>query len=41
MQDILDLLEKNTHLKNINYHIERNEGALKSYEEDKEFLKNV
>lgn len=40
-RDILRLLERNPHIKNTNYHIMRNEGALKSYEEDKEFLKNV
>jgi spore coat polysaccharide biosynthesis protein SpsF len=41
MQDILNLLDKNDYLTNINYHIKRNEGAIKSYEQDKEFLKNV
>jgi spore coat polysaccharide biosynthesis protein SpsF len=40
-RDILRLLERNPHIKDTNYHIMRNEGALKSYEEDKEFLKNV
>ena len=39
--DILKLLEKKPHIKDKNYHIMRNEGALKSYKEDKEFLKNV
>jgi spore coat polysaccharide biosynthesis protein SpsF len=36
--DILKLLEKNPQIKDKNYHIKRNEGALKSYKEDKEFL---
>jgi spore coat polysaccharide biosynthesis protein SpsF len=40
MKDILDLLEEFPHLKEINHHIVRNEGALKSYEKDKDFLKN-
>jgi spore coat polysaccharide biosynthesis protein SpsF len=40
-RDILKLLEKKPHIKDKNYHIMRNEGAIKSYEEDKEFLKNV
>jgi len=39
--DILKLLEKKPYIKDENYHIMRNEGALKSYKEDKEFLKNV
>jgi|SaaInlStandDraft_3_1057020.scaffolds.fasta_scaffold48257_1 spore coat polysaccharide biosynthesis protein SpsF len=37
MNDILKLLEKKPHLKEINYQIMRNEGALKSYKEDKKF----
>ena len=41
MQDILNLIDKNPCFKDINYHIARNEGAIKSYEEDKDFLKNV
>ncbi len=41
MQDILDFLEQKPYIKKINSHILRNEGALKSYEEDKYFLKNV
>ena len=40
-QDILGFLEKNPHIKDKNHHIIRNEGAQKSYKEDKEFLKNV
>jgi spore coat polysaccharide biosynthesis protein SpsF len=40
-QDILGLLEKKPYIKDKNHHIMRNEGAQKSYEEDKEFLKNV
>jgi len=38
MQDILNLIDKNPCFKDINYHIARNEGAIKSYEEDKEYL---
>ena len=38
---ILRLLDKKPYIKNINYHIERNEGAKKSFDKDKEFLKNV
>ncbi len=38
-KDILDLLERKPHLKKINYHIMRNEGLLKTYKKDNEFLK--
>jgi len=38
-RDILDLLERKPHLKKINYHIMRNEGLLKTYKKDNEFLK--
>ena len=41
MQDILDLIERNPHFMDINCHISRNEGAIKSYKEDEEFLKSV
>ena len=40
MKNVLDLLKKKPHLAEINNHIVRNEGALKSYEKDKEFLRN-
>lgn len=39
-QDILDLLEREPHLMEINSGIIRNEGYLKSLEEDKSFLQN-
>ncbi len=38
MSDILEFLDKNPSLKEINYQIMRNEGALKSYKQDKEYL---
>jgi len=38
MNDILEFLDKNPSLKEINYQIMRNEGALKSYKQDKEYL---
>jgi spore coat polysaccharide biosynthesis protein SpsF len=40
MQNVLDLLKARPDLIKINSRIVRNEGALKSYEKDKEFLKN-
>ncbi len=39
MEDILDLLRRKPYLKEINYHIMRNEGLLKTYRKDNEFLK--
>jgi spore coat polysaccharide biosynthesis protein SpsF len=40
MRDILDLLKRKPNLRKINYHINRNEGLLKAYKKDNEFLKN-
>jgi spore coat polysaccharide biosynthesis protein SpsF len=39
MKDILDFLDNNPKFKEINRHIGRNEGVLKAYEKDKEFLR--
>ena len=39
MHDVLKLLKSKPQMKKKNYHIARNEGAQKSYEEDREFLK--
>jgi spore coat polysaccharide biosynthesis protein SpsF len=41
MYDILDLLKKYPEYKEKNYHIGRNEGAIKSIQQDERFLKNV
>ena len=38
MQSVLNLLKVKPYLKKINNHIVRNEGAFKSYEEDKRFI---
>jgi len=39
MHDVLKLLKSKPQITKKNYHIARNEGAQKSYEEDREFLK--
>jgi spore coat polysaccharide biosynthesis protein SpsF (cytidylyltransferase family) len=40
-EDILKLLDKEPHLSKINSHIIRNEGYLKSLEQDKEYLRRI
>ena len=39
MKDVLKLLKSKPQLMEINYHIKRNEGSLKSFEKDSEILK--
>ena len=39
MRDVLQLLKSKPQLMEINYHIIRNQGSLKSFEKDSELLK--
>jgi len=40
LSDILEIYEKDPELFKINQHISHNEGLLKSFKEDEEFLRN-